>query len=289
MPKLIDIHCHLNFKAYENEVEKIIEETLNNDIWTIIPGSQKDTSTRAVFLADKFKNQGIFSAIGLHPEHLFSFTVEEGGETFKSRGEKFDLDFYRQLAKSSQKVVAIGEIGLDYYWLPKIAFETNISEEIIKKTQKKVFVEQLKLANELNLPVIIHCRPAVDNQVEAYNDILSEIKNIPVKGVIHCFTGDYEMAKKFLDIGFYLSFTGVITFKKNRQYYQNLISQLPLEKIMVETDGPYISPEPFRGKINKPIYVRYMAEAIAQYTNRDFQKICEITTQNAQKLFSLNI
>jgi len=286
---LIDTHSHLNFNAFKNDADKVIKRALDNDIWLINVGSQYDTSKRAVEIAEKYP-EGVYAAIGLHPLHLESRKIDET-ETgsllgFKSKAEEFDYKKYKELASSAiskqakSKVVAIGEIGLDYYWKPK----TKEKLEVFKGNQKDALLAQLDLAKELNLPVIFHCRMAHDNLIE----ILQRPALCKIKGVIHCFTGTWEQAQKYLEMGFYLGFNGII-FKLD---LDEIIEQTPLDKILIETDCPYLTPplhvkdlanKPFFR--NEPMYIKYTVAKIAKLKNLSIKEISKITTENAKKLF----
>jgi len=272
---LIDTHAHLNFNAYKNDLEEVIRRCLSENVWVVNVGSKYDTSKRAVEIAEGYK-AGFYAAIGLHPIHSVPGLVkiktdlEEGN--FNSTEEDFDIEKYRKLAKS-EKVVAIGEIGLDYYYRPK----TKKKLELFKKKQKEVFLKHLDLARELNLPMIFHCRSAQD-------DLIEILKNNPgIQGVVHCFSGTLEQAKKYLEMGFYLGFTGII-FKLD---LDNIIKEIPIEKILVETDCPYLTPLKAGSERNEPIFVKYVAKRIAELKNIDYQKVAEITTQNAKTLFKI--
>lgn len=242
-------------------------------------GSQYSTSKRAVDMAGRYVN-GVYAAIGLHPIHLadgiFKTKLDEEEVIIPTKNEEFDYDKYKQLAKSS-KVVAIGEIGLDYYYRPKT--KTKLDE--FKNRQKEVLLMQLDLAKELNLPVIFHCRSAHEDLI---NEIRSrdEIGSPKITGVIHCFTGTWEEAQKYLAMGFYLGFNGII-FKLD---LDEVIKKIPLDKILLETDCPYLTPKPIEGR-NEPLYIKYVAEKIAGLKNETFEKISEITTQNAKQLFKI--
>ncbi len=245
---LIDTHAHVNFNAFKGDSAEVIKRSLENNVWLINVGSQYSTSKRAVEMAEKYP-QGVWAAVGLHPIH--------------AREEEFDYTKYQELAKS-QKVVAIGEIGLDYK-----------SEYVsFKGKQKEVFLKQLDLTKALDLPVIIHCRMAHDD--------LIEILDSKLKGVIHCFTGDWYQAEKYLNMGFYLGFNGII-FKLN---LDEVIEKTPFDKILVETDCPYLTPAPMEGR-NEPLYVKYVAEKIAKIKGLSYEEIAKITTANAQKLFKI--
>jgi len=277
---LIDTHAHLNFSAYKNDVSEVIKRTLDNDVWMINVGSQYSTSKRAVEIAGKYE-RGVYAAVGLHPIHVCE--------------EEFYYEEYKELAKSS-KVVAIGEIGFDYWYRPK----TNVRLEQFKQRQKEAFEKQLELAEELNLPIIFHCRVAHEDLINILNTRYS-IQNTKLKGVIHCFTGTWEEAKKYLDMGFHLGFNGIV-FKLD---LDEVIEKTPLEQMVVETDCPYLTPPPMARR-NEPLYVKYVAEKIAKIKNirakrtlfssspsfslREnsvFEEISEITAENAKKLFNL--
>ena len=290
---LIDTHAHLNFNAYKNDADEVIRRSLDNNVWMINVGSTYETSKRAVEIAERYE-KGVYAAIGLHPIHLaegiFKTKVDTEEIEFKTKEEEFNCDSYRELAlrhgsgqaksesrliggPSKRRVVAIGEIGLDYYYRPK----TKIKLEQFKEKQKEVFLKQLELAKELDLPVIFHCRMAHDELI----DILkSESKGL--KGVVHCFTGNQEQTEKYLEMGFYLGLNGII-FRFN---LDEIIKKTPLDKILIETDCPYLTPPPMSGR-NEPIYVKYVAEKIAKLKNLSYEEILETTTKNAKKLFKI--
>jgi len=276
---IIDTHAHLNFNAYKNNLDEVIKRTLAKDIWVINVGSKYETSKRAVEIAEKYK-KGIFAAIGLHPIYLATEFVkiktdpEEGD--FDVKEESFDKEKYRKLAESD-KVVAIGEIGLDYYYKPK----TKNKLEKFKEKQKQVFIQQLELAKELDLPVILHCRMAHNDLIE----ILKEFQVISSKfqGVVHCFTGNWEQAQEYMDMGFFLGFNGII-YKLD---LDEVIKKIPLEKILIETDCPYLTPFEEQGKRNEPVFIEHIIKKIAEIKNIDYQKVVEITSSNAKNLFGI--
>ena len=278
---LIDTHCHLNFSAFAEDGEEVIKRTLAKNIWLINVGSQYSTSKRAVEIASQYR-EGVYAAVGLHPVHLFETYVDEVEVPFQSRVEDFDYDKYKELAQS-EKVVAIGECGLDYFHLPK-----EIDEKEVKNKQKEVFIKHIQLAQKLKKPLILHCRGSIDDHLDAYIDMLAILKQSQNKarGVVHCFAGDQALAKEFLLIGIKVSFTGVVTFKNAKQL-QETVKSVPLESMMVETDAPYIAPEPFRGKRNEPAYVEYIAKKIAEIKGVDFSEVQKVTNTNAKELFNL--
>ncbi len=275
---LIDTHSHLNFSAYKEDREEVIKRSLDNGVWMINVGSKYETSRKAVEIAEKYE-KGVYAAIGLHPMHSTAEIMkvktdpEEGG--FVSSGEEFNYENYKKLALSaSERVVAIGEIGLDYYYRPKT--KTKIAQ--FKEKQKKVFLEQMELAQELNLPVILHCRMAHKDLIEILN------KNPGARGVVHCFTGNWEEAEKYIEMGFYLGLNGII-FKMD---LDKVIENAPLDKILIETDCPYLTP-PQEGNIkNEPIFIKYVVERIAKIRGTDFNEIGAATTKNTESLFGID-
>ncbi|MFZ3011682.1 MAG: TatD family hydrolase [Minisyncoccia bacterium] len=278
-PKYIDIHSHVNFTAFDTDRDEVIDRALSDDTWVINVGTQIDTSKSAVILANKYK-EGVYAVIGLHPIHTgASYHDEkelgEGNKEFTSRGEIFDKDAYRELLRDP-KVVAIGECGLDYY---------RCDEESITK-QKQAFMAQVELADEFGKPLMLHIRNnPKDKKLNAYSDVLDLLKKFPnIKGDVHFFAGTWEDAKKFLDIGFTLSFTGVVTFTKD---YDEVIRNTPLDRIMSETDAPYVAPVPHRGKRNEPVYVKETVKKIAEIKNLPEAEVAEALIANAKRLFKI--
>jgi len=265
---LIDSHSHLNFEDFKDDWQEVIANCQKEKVLMINVGSQLATSRRAIEIAEKFES-GVYAAIGLHPIHV-------SGSDFHP--EAFNVDNYRDLIRSSKKVVAIGETGLDFFHSDK-----NIDN------QKKAFIKHLKLAQEFSLPVILHARNSKDGQFDAYEEILSEIersRDREIRGVIHCFGGTTKQAKAFLELGFFIGFTGIVTFDKTGQL-EEVIKVLPLEAILIETDCPYLAPEPKRGERNRPEYVRLVAEKIAKIRGLSYNEIEKQTVKNAINLFNL--
>jgi len=264
---VIDSHAHLNFQEFDKDWQQIIADCQKDDIWLINVGSQLATSKKAVKIAKEY-DKGVYAAIGLHPIHV-------SGSNFHP--EALNIDDYRDLVKRSDKVVAIGETGLDFFHSDK-----NIDN------QKKAFIKHLNLAQEFDLPVILHSRNSKDGSKDAYEEILSEIRDqkLEIRGVIHCFGGTVEQAKEFLDLGFYIGFTGVITFPKAKNIVE-VAKAVPLERILIETDCPFLAPEPHRGKRNLPQYVKFVAEKIAEIRQIDYNKIVKQTFENTTKLFNI--
>lgn len=278
-PKYIDIHSHVNFKAFDEDRDESIKRALLNDTWVINVGTQINTSIKAVEIANQYK-EGVYAIIGLHPIHTGASyhdqkELGEGGKEFTSRGEIFNKESYRELLKHP-KVVGIGECGLDYY---------RCTEESIEK-QKVAFIEQIELANEFNKPLMLHIRNNPENKNHnAYFDSINLLKkHSKVKGNVHFFAGTLEDAKSFLDFGFTLSFTGVITFTHD---YDEVIRNIPLDMIMSETDAPYVAPVPNRGKRNEPAYVKEIVKKIAEIKNLPEREVAEAIIANARRVFGI--
>lgn len=289
MPKYIDIHSHVNFQAFDADRGEVIKRALDGETIVINVGTQADTSRQAVALAEQYEN-GVYAIVGLHPIHTgASYHDEkelgEGGKEFTSRGEVFDKEVYREFLKNP-KVVGIGECGLDYF---------RMDEESIEK-QKSAFVAQIELANEFGKPLMLHIRnnpkkvhPAdgtpQEGNLNAYFDALELLKqHAKVKGDVHFFAGGLAEAKAFLDFGFTLSFTGVITFTTD---YDEVIKHTPLDMIMTETDSPYVTPVPHRGKRNEPVYVREVTKKIAEIKNLPENEVAEAILANAKRVFGV--
>jgi len=281
-PKYIDIHNHVNFEAFNEDRDEVIRRALDNHTWVINVGTQLDTSKKAVEIANKYE-EGVYAIIGLHPIHTgASYHDEqelgEGGKEFTSRGEIFDKKFYGELLKdkkANKKIVGIGECGLDYY---------RCTEETITK-QKEAFISQIELANEFNKPLMLHIRNnPKEKKYNAYFDSLDILKqHSKVKGNVHFFAGTWIEAKAYLDFGFTLSFTGVITFTDD---YNEIIRNTPLDMIMSETDSPYVTPIPYRGKRNEPFYVKEIVKKIAEIKNLPEEEVALALIANARRVFT---
>ncbi|KKU13643.1 MAG: Hydrolase, TatD family [Parcubacteria group bacterium GW2011_GWC2_45_7] len=281
---LIDYHAHVNFSAFKNDADDVIKRSLNGGVFMILVGSQINTSRRAVAMAEKYEN-GVWAAVGLHPIHLEERAVDEEESHFVPRKEEFDSVAYRNLAQS-KKVVAIGECGLDYYHISK---ETSVAE--VKARQHEALRKHMDLASELDLPVILHCRGSAHDPEDAYQDILKIVQEyvragkLERRGAIHCFMSSLSVAQRFVELGFYVGFTGVITFPKTEKY-ADIIRALPAERILVETDCPYLAPVPYRGKRNEPFYVRYVAEKVAEIRGVPLHEMENILFENTLRVFS---
>lgn len=274
--KLIDTHCHVSFAAYKDDAEDVVKSALDEDIWMITVGTQKDTSKSAIEMAEKF-DEGIYATIGLHPTHTVGYGYNDTQELdFKPRQEEFDPAYYKSLLDSTDKVVAVGECGLDYYRM-----EGDIKTN--KKKQYESFMAQAQFAAENNLPLVIHCRDAHDDQFAAIQEAEEQWKS-PRKGVIHCFTGTLEEAQRYVEIGWYVSFSGIAVFADE---VGRVAQALPMESLLVETDAPYLTPPPYRGKRNEPAYVKYVAEDIARRKGVGQEEFNKIVVTNAKQLFNL--
>jgi TatD DNase family protein len=268
--KYFDAHTHVNFVAYKDDRDEVIKRALDAGVGMNVVGTQIDTSREAVELAETY--DGIYATIGLHPVHTAkSYHDEkelgEGGKEFTSRGEQFDSAAYEALA-ASPKVIAIGECGLDYYRV----------EETTKDVQTTAFIEHIELANKVGKPLMLHIR-------NAYEDALEILKaHTKVQGDVHFFAGNWDTAKKFLDIGFTLSFTGVLTFTHD---YDEVVKNAPLDMVLSETDAPYITPVPFRGKRNESSYIPYIVKAIAGIRGENEEAVREQLLVNAKRVFKI--
>lgn len=279
---LIDTHAHLNSSPFEKDLEKVIKRCQKNNVWVINVGINYETSKKAVEIAEKY-SKGIFAAVGLHPDQLGEKEVKikiNNAEYIIEREKQFDYEKYKKLALSSEKIVAIGEIGLDYYYKPK----TKKKLALFKEKQKRLLKQELKLAKELNLPVIFHCRMAHQDLIE----FLSEnLETRPKKAVAHGFVGNTKELQKYLDFGYYIGFNGIIFKKIEGIDFKEIIFKTPLEKILIETDCPYLAPPAFPEKRNNPLAVKYILKEISEIKKIPQENLEKITFENAIKLFSL--
>jgi TatD DNase family protein len=279
---LFDTHCHLNLPNYRQDVDAVIRRALEAKVSLLIAGTDYKTSKRALELANRFQN-GVHVAIGLHPGSLEDHLERIGDQELEVPAEEFVAENYHQLAKFP-KVVAIGEVGLDYF-RPSADHEMK---EAIRQRQKKVLWGQLELAVAMDLPVIFHCRQAHDDLLEMLADFRKQYKKyLPDDrpwGVIHCFSGDEALAWRYFALGLSISFTGLVTFS---QQWDSLIRKMPSDRLLIETDSPFMTPEPYRGKRNEPILVKYVADRIAAIRGVSVEKVAQFTSNNACRLFRL--
>lgn len=277
----IDTHAHVNFSAFKDDADEVIRRSLDSEVWMILVGTDIRTSRRALDFANKY-DRGVYATVGLHPIHLQEAQAEGDGYSFSTRGEDFSYELYQRQAKFN-KVAAIGEIGLDYHHIGKTQDIAGAKEK-----QKNVFIEQFKLARDLDLPVIIHCRQAHDDMLAILRGLKKEYKDSLPKnrpwGVMHCYSGDEDLAWQYFSLGLIISFTGLITFSAQ---WDDLIRRVPLEKVMIETDCPYMTPEPYRGERNEPILVKYVAQRIAEIKNLAVDRVADITSKTAREFFKI--
>ena len=248
----IDSHCHVIKEEYE-DVELILSKIKDN---IIINAGTNSKTNKEVLETLKYKN--VYGVIGIHPEEVNNVK---------------DIDYDLIIENiSNPKIVGIGEIGLDYYWV-----KDN------KDKQKEVFIKQIKIAKEYNKPIVIHSRDAINDTYEILKEYGKDMKI-----VMHCYSGSVEMAHKFLDLGIYFGIGGVITFKNSKQL-KEVVEMLPMERIILETDSPYLTPEPYRGKKNDPTNIPFIASKIAEIKGLTKEEVIEITTSNTRRLFDLDI
>lgn len=258
--QLIDTHVHINFDVFQPDLEAVKERWREAKVVRLVHSCVEPSEFPSIQeLADQIPE--LFFSVGLHPLDADKWTVETGSQI-------------RSLAGSDERVVAIGEIGLDYYKAKN------------QQQQRDVFEAQLLIASELNLPVIIHCRDAAAEM----RNLLRELGNCHRigHGVMHCWGGTPEETKWFLELGFYISFSGIATFK-NALVVQESVSIVPSDRLLIETDCPFLSPVPKRGKRNEPAYVRYVAECVANLRNVSIETLAAQTTRNACQLFDLRL
>ena len=255
---LYDTHAHLNDEAFAEDAEAALVRALDAGVTKInIVGCDPQMSAKAVEMAEKY--DAVYAVVGIHP----------------SDADKYDEAVEEQLRQwaALEKVVAIGEIGLDYH------FEDDVDHDI----QREVFRRQLCLASELNMPVVIHSRDAMDDTVRI---IREEQPEGGFQGVFHCFSGSWEQAKVCLELGFYIGFDGPLTFKNSRKL-PKVASEMPLERVLIETDCPYMAPEPVRGRRNEPAYVKHIAAKVAQLRGISPEDADRISYENGCRLFGL--
>lgn len=276
---LIDTHAHVNFSAYKDDADEVIKRSLAKEILLINVGSQYSTSVRAVKTAKKYPGQ-VWAAIGIHPIHLQKRDIKyldpnelAAEQEIKTTGEDFNPEEYKKLAINPE-VVAIGEVGLDYHH-----FVEGDNVEKIKNKQKEVFLQFIKLANEVKKPIIVHCW-------DAYDDLYAILSKNPVekRGVIHSFVGNYKTAKKFVELGYKIGLNGIVTYGIS---YDRLIKEIDLKDMVLETDCPYLTPNPKKGERNEPTYVEYVAQKIAEIKGISLEEVAEITTENAKAIFKI--
>jgi TatD DNase family protein len=253
---LFDTHVHLNAEQFNEDVEEVIERAKEAGLeYMVVVGFDRPTINRALELVEKY--DFLYASVGWHPVDAIDMEEE-------------DLQWIEELA-SHPKVVAIGEMGLDYHW-----------DKSPKSVQQEVFRKQIQLAKRVKLPIVIHNREATQDIV----DILREESAQEVGGIMHCFSGSAEVAQQCIDMNFYISLGGPVTFK-NAKKPKEVAKEIPLDNMLVETDCPFLAPHPYRGKRNEPAYVRLVAQKIAEIKEISVEEVEEITTKNAKRLFGI--
>ncbi len=253
---LIDTHVHLNAEQYVNDLDEVIERARENGIEKmVVIGCDRPTIERTMELIDE--HEDIYGVIGWHPVDAIDCTDE-------------DLEWIEQLSKH-EKIVGIGEMGLDYHW-----------DKSPKDVQKDLFKKQIELAKRVNLPIIIHNREATEDCVA----ILKEMHAEKIGGIMHAFSGDESVADEIIDMNFYVSLGGPVTFK-NAQLPKDIAVHVPIDRLLVETDAPYLTPHPYRGKRNEPAYVKLVAEKIAELRQISYEELARTTSENAKRLFKI--
>lgn len=253
---LFDTHSHINAEQFNEDLQEVLQRALDAGVANqVVVGFDNETITRAMQMVEAYDY--LYAAVGWHPVDAIDMT-------------EADLERIEKLA-AHEKVVAIGEIGLDYYW-----------DKSPKDIQQQVFRKQIQLAKRVNLPIIIHNREATQDIVR----ILKEEKAEEVGGIMHCFTGSAETAKECIEMNFLISLGGPVTFK-NAKKPKEVAKEVPLDKLLVETDCPYLTPHPFRGKRNEPSYVKLVAEEIAKLKELSFEEVADQTTRNAKRIFRI--
>mgnify|MGYP002732545138 FL=1 len=253
---LFDTHCHVNDGAYAEDRPAVFDRAAAAGVGLMIcPATDMETSAQGLAMAKE--HDGLYAAVGIHPEEA-------------AKAKDGDLDQLRQWLTEEKEVVAVGEVGLDYHW-----------PELSREIQKKVFIDQVKLAVELDVPIIIHDR-------EAHGDTLDILRQYGkgIRGVFHCYSGSLEMTDELLRMGFYFGFDGPLTYPNSKRA-KRVASHLPLERMLIETDCPYLTPQAHRGQRNEPAYVRYVAEELAALRGLDVEEVARITTENAKRLFDV--
>lgn len=294
---LFDTHCHLNFNLFNHDVHKVIKDTLQDDIWMLVIGTNKKNSARAQELASEYL-KGVYASIGIHPVHLTRQKINEGGIEFMTSGDDFDNAYFRGLItdslqgrhltrgfgaskQSRGRVVAVGETGLDYFY--------TVDPEIIEH-QRHVFVGHMRLADEMLLPLIIHARGERDKMYQVYDDLIKLLEQERLRlrgrlrGVVHSFYGTLEQAEQLIEMGLFIGINASI---KNDDALSQVVRTLDLDHLLLETDAPYFHPSLDTSRRNSPKNVQMVSEYVAKIKNYSVYEVSEVTTQNALHLFGI--
>ena len=255
---IIDSHCHLDYPKLYDQLDDVVKRAEYNQVkYLLTICTTLKSFERIKLIIEKYKN--IYGTFGIHPHESEKYT-------------QVDSKFILNIKNKHNKIIGIGETGLDFHY--------SYSD---KKIQKKVFIEHISAASQLNIPIIVHSR---DAEVDTYDILKSESKNSNLKVLIHCFTGSKNFAKKLIDLNFYISVSGIITFKKSIELAQT-VSSIPIENLLVETDSPYLAPLPHRGESNEPSFIIHTIEKLSQIKKISRENVITNTTNNFMKLFNL--
>ena len=255
---IADSHCHLDYPNLYNELDDVVNRAIKNDVKLLLTiCTTVESFKRIKLIVDKYKN--IYGTFGIHPHET---------KNFKNMTDALIIGYKNE----SKKIIGVGETGLDYYY--------NHSD---KNIQKKIFAQHIEAAKELDIPLIVHSR---DAEIDTFDILKSYMKNSKLKTIIHCFTGSKDFAKKIINIGCYISISGIVTFKGSNELAET-ISSIPIDKLLVETDSPYLTPIPNRGKSNEPSFITHTIEKLSIIRNIEKKVIIENTTNNFRKLFNL--
>lgn len=282
MKYIIDSHSHIQFPAYDSDREEVLRRAKDANVKMIAVGTQVSTSEAGIALAHKYP-ENIWAAAGFHPSHLSENWHHDKNEQTQTEAEQFDAVRLRKLAEDP-KVVAIGECGLDYFRL--VESEKSLAGQAkVKSLQKEVFLAQANIAQELNKTLMIHCRPSKGTD-DAYEDLLFIIQdlNLDIPKILHFYVGSLEMTKKFVSAGFYFTFGGVVTFARD---YDESIKYIPLDRILLETDCPYVSPKSQRGKRNEPAFIGETGQMIAEIKDVSLDAALEQIYKNTKTVFKI--
>ena len=277
MPLIIDTHAHLDDSAYEHDLDEVVKRALIEDIWIITVGHDLVSSTRAVEIAERYP-AGVFAAVGLHPLHVSEDKLDPH--------KLVDLTAYKKLAQS-KKVVAIGECGLDFKNLPEhhnLTDREYFLADLIRQNQRGVFRLLMSLAEELRLPLLVHARDSEDEVIDLMNAWNNSSTGFDVRGIIHSFSGTFEQAKSFWNLGFLTSMTGHIT---HGSWADDVLRRAPLSRLAIESDCPYLTPRPWHLRRNEPMYTLSVARAIAGIKNEKFEDTAREITANVLKVLRL--